>query len=404
MNSNPQVRHLTILCTVICALALTAFAGAWQQVPSHGPAVPIAAAKAQVPSDSETYILGPEDVLTITVRNVPEMSSDYMVQLDGTFYFPVVGQVQAGGMSAKQLKDYLEKGLSKELRDPQVTVNIKQLRPNRIYVFGSVGHPGVLDYKRGWRLSELIASAGGVSVPAERLKAIIFRAGVPTQTISLRKVFIDADEAANVPVLPGDSINVQSDVTVRINVVGEVRTPGMHEIIEGQGAVEALSAGGGETQASALSRAKIVRHGTEIPVDLYAAVIDGDTSKNIVLQDNDTLVIPQQYARIAVTGQVGHPGSQLIPDGRPLTLTAAVAEAGGLGAGAKSTGVQLFRVGPDGKTRHTTYVWKSIGSKTPDPVLQDKDIVFVPQSGAPNLGDISGFSNLYFIVRAITGL
>jgi len=401
MNSNLKVRTILSLVTVICALALTAFAGAAQQKPDHGP---IVATQSQIPADSETYILGAEDVLTITVRNVPEMSSDYMVQLDGTFYFPVVGQVKAGGMSAHQLKDFLEAGLSKELRDPQVTVNIKSLRPNRIYVFGSVGKPGIVDYKRGWRLSELIASAGGVVLPAERLNAIIFRSGTATQKISLRKVFIDADDAANISVLPGDSINVQSDITVRVNVVGECRSPGMHEVIEGQGAVEALSAGGGATSQSALSRAKIMRHGVEMPVDLYASVIDGDTSKNVRVEDNDTLVIPQQYARIAVTGQVGHPGSQLMPDGRPLTLTAAIGEAGGLTQGAKDKGIQLFRVGPDGKTQRTVYHWKELGTKVADPVLKDKDIVFIPQSGATNLNEIGGFTNLFFIMRTITGL
>lgn len=402
--SIPQVRTTTYLfaLTLLLGAAFTANAATPQQSAAHGPAAD--SVKAQIPENSETYILGPEDVISIYVRNVPEMTADYLVQLDGTLFFPIVGQVKAGGMSAKELKDYLEKGLSKELRDPQVTVNIKALRPNRIYVFGSVSKPGVEDYKRGWRLSELIASAGGVAQPAERLNAIVFRAGSPTQKIPLRKVLIDADENANIAVQPGDTINIQSDVTVRINVVGECRQPGMHEIIEGQGAVEALSAGGGETAQSALSRAKIVRKGQEIPVDLYAAVIDGNTGKNVKLEDNDTLVIPQQYAKVAVTGNVGHPGSQSLPDGRPLTLLAAISEAGGLSQGAKMSGVQLFRVGPDGKTQRTVYDYKKIGSKVPDPVLKDHDIVFVPQNGKPNLGDITNFSNLYFIGRAILGL
>lgn len=402
MKTIPQIRTFVRLSALVCILVAGVFGGAAgaQQAPSHGPA----AVKPQVPENSDTYVLGPEDVITIYVRNVPEMSSDYMIQLDGTMYFPIVGQVHAGGMSAKDLKDYLEKGLSKELRDPQVTVNIKMLRPNRIYVFGSVGHPGVMDYKPHWRLTELIAAAGGLMLPAERLEAIVFRTGTPTEKINLRKVFIDADEASNIAVEPGDTVNVQTDVTVRVNVVGECKTPGMHEIIEGQGAVEALAAAGGETPQSALSRAKVVRNSTELPVDLYAAVIDGDTSKNIRLQDNDTLVIPQQYAQIAVTGMVAHPGAQLLPDGRTLTLTAAIGEAGGLGQLAKSRGVQLIRVGKDGKSHRTIYDYKKIGAKYPDPVLQDKDIVFVPQSGSPNLTDITNFTNLYFIARTLIGL
>jgi polysaccharide export outer membrane protein len=217
-------------------------------------------------------------------------------------------------------------------------------------------------------------------------------------------LFIDADDSVDLPVQPGDSVNIQTDASVRVNIVGEARNPGVHELYEGQGAIEALAAGGGETDKSALSRAKIIRHGKEIPVDLYKAVIDGDSSKNVVMEDNDTLEIPQQYAKIAVSGQVGRPGTQLLPDGRPYTLADAIGEAGGAGAHSKREKIQLIRVGPDGKAKATDYNLKLLGTKNhPNPELQDKDVIFVPESGAPNLGDISGFANLFWLVRTFAG-
>src|SRR5208282_2333844 len=108
MKSNQSVRTLFTLTSIVCTLALSAFACAGQQKAAHGPTADIP--KVQIPADSDAYILGPEDVITVTVRNVPEMSADYMIQLDGTLYFPVVGQVKAGGMSAKELKKFLEEG------------------------------------------------------------------------------------------------------------------------------------------------------------------------------------------------------------------------------------------------------------------------------------------------------
>jgi polysaccharide export outer membrane protein len=355
--------------------------------------------------NSSNYTLGPEDLLTITVRNVNEMSGDYLIRLDGTFEFPVVGTIKAEGMSPLQLKDYLQKGLSKELRDPEVTVNIKTMRPNRIYIEGSVVHPGVFDYRPGWRLSEIVALAGGLGEKAERLNAVIFRTGSPTQKVPLRKIFIDADDTADVPVQPGDSIIIQSDATVRITVSGEVRNPGVHEVFEGQGAVEALAAAGGGTGDAALSRTKLNRHGHELDVDLYDAVINADMSKNVRLMDGDSIVVPQQFARVGVSGMVVKPGSLLIPDGRPYTLSMALAEAGGLSHGAISKGIQLIRVDTDGKVKTTKYDYKLIGSKKePDPTLQDKDVIFVPQSGATSVGDLSGFAGLFYTLRLLGGL
>ncbi len=400
MISPLKNRPLISICAALIALALSATACA--KMPTDTPKSD-AVKQTQVPANSDTYELGAEDVLTIYVRNVPEMSGEYLIQLDGTIYFPVVGQVKAAGMSAKELQQYLEKGLSKELRDPQVTVNIKTLRPNRIYIYGSISKSGVYDYRKGWRLSELIAVAGGLALPPERVSAILFRPGNPNLKVSMRKVFIDADDAADFAVQPGDSINIQTDAQVRVNIVGEAKSPGVHELFEGQGVVEALASGGGQTDRAALSRAKVIRRGKEMPINLYAAVIDGDTSNNMVMEDNDTLEIPQQYQRVAVSGQVGHPGAIPLPDGRPYTLADAISEAGGAGSHSKREGCQLLRVGPDGKTHSTTYNLKLLGTKGhPNPVLQDKDVVFVPESGAPSLNDFSGFLNLFWVLRTFT--
>lgn len=353
----------------------------------------------------DVYVLAPEEVLTIIVRNVTEMSGDYYIRTDGTIDFPVVGQVHASGMTIKQLTDFLQRGLAKELRDPEVTINVRQPHPNRIYIGGAVAHGGAFEFKKGWRLSELIAVAGGLALPPERANAIIFRQDSPTQKVPLRKIFIDADDASDAPVESGDDVYIQVDATVRVNVVGEVKNTGIHEVYDGQGAVEALASSGGETPSAALSRAHITRKGQDIPVDLYGAVIDGDSAKNVPVQDGDTLYIPQQYARVSVTGTVPRAGPQILPDGRAWTLTDAVSDAGGLGARAKTNGIQLLRVGDDGKVHTTVYDYKKIGTPSmPDPVLKDKDVIFVPQSGAANISDVSGLANLYYILRVVTGL
>src|SRR5579885_2539385 len=140
------------------------------------------------PSD---YKIGPEDVLTIITRDMPEASGDYMVRPDGTIGFPIVGTIKAANMTPNELQAALTEALKKELRDPVVTVNVKQMRINRIYILGIVSHPGLYDYKPGWRLTELIASAGGLALPPERLTAVLFRTNQPNKTISMKDIFVD---------------------------------------------------------------------------------------------------------------------------------------------------------------------------------------------------------------------
>jgi len=347
------------------------------------------------------YVLGPEDVLYVIVQNVPEDSGDYLVRPDGKISFPIVGDVVCAGQTVSQVEDALRTGLAKELRNPQVSVNLKQMRMNRIYIDGSVRNPFSYDFKKGWRLSELISVAGGLTDQPQRLTAIVYDPTAPTQTVPLRKIFDEADDASDLALKPGDSVYIRAEPTMHVNVVGQVQRSGPIDIYEGQGAVEALGGAQGATPEAALSKAKIIRNGKEIPVDLYDAVVNGDSTKNVAMQPNDTLVIPLQYQEISVVGTVAKPGPLILPDSRPLTLSQAISEAGGLAPRAKQTAV-LTTTGADGKLISKDYDLKTLGTpKNPDPKLSDKDVVFVPQSGATNVGDLLNVGQFYYIVRSI---
>lgn len=347
------------------------------------------------------YLLGPEDVLSVTVQNVPEDSGDFLVRPDGHISFPIAGNLMVAGHTVKEVEAMLTKGLATQLRNPQVSVNIKEMRKNRIYVDGSVRSPSSYNFKKGWRISELIAVAGGLTDEPQRLTAVLYDPGHPTQVVPLRKIFLDVDDRSDLPVQPGDSLYVRPQPTMEINVVGQVARSGVVKIYEGQGAVQALGAAQGGTPQAALSKAEIIRGGHVIPVDLYDAVINGDASKNVVMKANDTLVVPQEYEQVSVVGTVARAGPVLIPDGRPLTLSSAIGDAGGLATRAKQAAV-LTTVGKDGKLVSKSYNLKTLGTKGhPDPVLKNNDVVFVPQSGAPSFNDFLGISQLYYTVRGI---
>lgn len=347
------------------------------------------------------YVLGPEDVITVVTQNVPEMSGDFLVAPNGHIQFPIVGDVVVAGHTLSEIQKILIDGLGSQLRDPQVSVNLKQMRQNRIYILGSVRQPNVYDYKPGWHLSQLIAAAGGITDPANRLTAVLFRNGQDPEKISLSDLLIKVDPDADISLKTGDTIYIQPKETIQVNVVGQVTRSGLVQIDANQGAVEALGAAQGPTQQAALSKAMIRRGDQTIPVDLYDAVVKGDGSKDVLMLSGDTLVIPQVVAQVSVVGTVSHPGPLVMPDGRTMTLSMAISEAGGLASRAKNS-CTLTTIDKNGKLVNKDYNLKTLGSKgEPDPVLKDRDVVFVPMSGAPTMNDALGISQLYYVLRAI---
>lgn len=354
-----------------------------------------------LPLVNSSYVLGPEDVLTIITQNVPECSGDFMVAPNGHIMFPIVGDIAVTGKTLDQLQKILTAGLASQLRDPEVSVNIKQMRQNRIYILGSVRAPSVYDYKPGWKLSNLIAQAGGITDTPNRLTAVLFRKNDAPEKIDLARLLVDADPSSDISLETGDTVYIQPIATIQVTVVGEVNKSGIMAIDENQGAVQALGAAGGPTAQAVLTKAVVRRHGKEIPVNLYDAVILGQASEDVTMQDGDTLIIPKQQAEISVVGTVAHPGPIFMPDGRTLSLTQAVSQAGGLAPKAKQSGT-LTRVGKDGKLETIKFNLKDLGSpKHPDILLKDKDVVFIPQSGATSWSDILNISQFYYVVRAL---
>jgi polysaccharide export outer membrane protein len=351
--------------------------------------VPAAAQQPAAPAD---YVVGAEDVLTITVRDVPECSGDFLVRADGRVTIPIAGEVTVAGLTTAMIEQRLRDALRREIRDPQVTVNVKTMRTQRIYVMGAVRTPGTVDWKPNWRITEVVAAAGGLLNGPERTRAILFRTGANNITVDMRKVLVDADAASNIDVRPGDVINFQSDIRIRVNVIGQVARPGQVELLEGQGVVEAVAAAGGQKEDARLTGAVLSRQGKDIPLNLYEAIVKGQPQQNQPLREGDTVYVPQLLNRISVIGMVSRQGPVTMPDGESMSLTRAIGLAGGPSQTAKLDGVTIIRrVAPDRVT--TTQVnYQAIvrGQKgAVDPLLENGDVVFIPQSGKAGTRDIT---------------
>jgi polysaccharide export outer membrane protein len=344
-----------------------------------------AAALAQKP-ENEDYILGPEDVISVTVIRHPEFSGDFLIPAAGNIDVPAVGSFKASGLSLADTASHIRKALSKRLISPEVSVSLKVARLRRFSVIGNVNRPGAFELKQGWRVTEALGAAGGLP-PDSQTKD--FRANL-LRAADGKKIPISLTEAVagnvdqNLVIGEGDVLTIEAIELVPIYVVGKVKSPALYKLpIDSTGVVEAITLAGGLTEDAQVSGVKVIHaNGQEETIDLTPIILKGEKVPLPKLGPNDLIVIPEAQARFAVIGTVLSPGFFPIPEGREVRLADAVALARADPKRARLARVGIVRV-VDGKEQRTQYdVGKYLkkGDTSQNPILKSGDVVYIPES------------------------
>ncbi len=139
---------------------------------------------------SVSYLIGPGDVLNISVWKEEGMQKEVLVRPDGGITFPLAGEIKAGGLTTKELSDELVKKLKKYIPHPSVTVSVLQSVSNKIYVIGKVNRPGEFIATGYMDVLQALTMAGGLTPYAESDEIKIIRR---TETGTKMKLF-DYDE------------------------------------------------------------------------------------------------------------------------------------------------------------------------------------------------------------------
>jgi polysaccharide export outer membrane protein len=246
------------------------------------------------------YVIGPQDVLTIQVFDQADLGGKYTVETDGTFTFPMVGRVKAGGLTLRSFENELKAKLADGyFRDPQVTVAIEQYRSQRVFVMGEVRQPGPVALTGGMTLIEALARAGSTNSTASGVVSIVrtiqgtangpVMPGQSAATEVFRASIRELEGgqlAQNIELRDGDTIFVPRAETVY--VFGQVKTPGAYGIQVGTTVLQALSLAGGVTDQGAMNRIKIVRIDNGTKKELKVNLTD-------TLQPGDTIIVPQRF-------------------------------------------------------------------------------------------------------------
>lgn len=298
----------------VLAAGLTIFflaVGALAQVPSV-PASAQASPKCEAKVRS-TYLLGPDDQLEISGPELTEFGNKpARIDSDGDIQAPLVGRIHVTGLTVQQVEQELNKALSKYIREPQVVVNVAEVRSQPVSILGAVNTPGVHQIQGHKTLLEMLASAGGIRQDAGysvRITRQLEWGCIPlpgatldptgqfsVAELNLKEIMEAKDPAENIQILPHDVISVPK--AEMVYVIGDVRRSGGFVLGEHQSisVLQALSLAEGLNGTADTRHAKILRlkreadQREELPVDVKSLL--SGKKQDVSLQADDILFIP----------------------------------------------------------------------------------------------------------------
>lgn len=251
-------------------------------------------------TQANDYVIGPQDILMITSFDQDSLSGKYPVDADGTFTFPLIGRVRAGGLTLRSLEDELKRLLRDGFfNNPQLSVGVEMYRSQKIHVVGEIRNPGTYPLTGDMSLIEAIARAGS-TLPSASGEVLIVRSksGIRTpspqspdgHTVDVKTVDLKQLQSGalgqNFPLRDGDTLFVPRAESVY--VFGQVKSPGAYPIQRNTTVLQALSLAGGVTDRGATGRIKIVRVEKGRTVELRVKLTD-------VVRPGDTIMVPERF-------------------------------------------------------------------------------------------------------------
>ncbi len=247
---------------------------------------------------AKEYVIGTADVIAISVLDNKELDTVVSVNPGGKIAVPLIGDVQAAGLTVTELRNRLTQELAKKVKSPQITVSLREVNSYRIYFLGRVGKPGILTSKSEVTLLQALSMAGGVQDGADLSLAYVAR-GTERVPVNFLKLLRNGDLSQNITLEPDDTVVFPDNPLNVIYVMGEIKTPGMLPFVKERDwtALKAIAAVGGFTQFASRSKSYLIREGggskTTIPVDFNDLMRNPGAGKDVPLIPGDILIVPQ---------------------------------------------------------------------------------------------------------------
>jgi polysaccharide export outer membrane protein len=237
------------------------------------------------------YLIGPQDLLKITVLDEAELTNNYRVDSDGFITFPYVGRVLAGGLNPGDLQDRIKNMLSPAyIKNPQVRVEIDQYKSQSVMVSGEVRQPGKVPMTGAMTVLEALAAAGSPT-PAASSELTIARPRKPgadqpdSEIVRINWKDLQLGKGTDVVLQDGDLLNIAKAQTFFIT--GQVRNSSSYVLEPGTTVEQAIAMAGGMSERGSDRRISASRtmKGKRVTVSL---------SLSDLIQPGDTITVQQR--------------------------------------------------------------------------------------------------------------
>ncbi len=356
-----------------CSIALTAWILA---LTAHGAAL------------AQDYVIGPRDVLSVTVWGQADLTKDYLVDQDGSMAFPLIGRVKASGLTTGRLAARLTELLEKDyLVNPQVSVTVKEYLSQKVQVLGEAEKPGLYYLSGPTTLLEIVSKAGGLSKTAGRQLVLVRhqsgRAGGGADGNTILRVSFDkiqtGDAAENLAVEDRDIVFIPR--AHAFFVLGEVKTAGTFPLDKATTVLEAVTLAGGFNDRAAPSGVKLIRRAANGQQETISLNLLSPTApdRSTPVQEGDTVYVPKGNT-FFVFGEVKKPGAYQLD--RDTNILEGITIAGGFTDKAAPGRARVIRNTPSGQTVLDVDMNDIIkrGQRDKAIKLMENDVVVVPES------------------------
>jgi len=289
------------------------------------------------PPGSQDYRIGFDDVLDISVFEAQELNREVRVSSAGEISLPLLESVHAAGLTPRELELVLEELLRRTyMKDPHVSVFVREMQSHPVSVLGAVGKPGVFQVRGSKTLLEILSLAEGLADDAGETAIIMRGAGLQN--------------------------NASSDAQIVSHARGDAR---------GENATAADPAKDGGPSENI------------VQVNLKELLDSSHFQQNPIVNPGDIVKV-LRAGIVYVVGEVQKPGGFVMKSNEKMSVLQAIALSGGLTRTASKAGACIIRTDEQSGKREQTPIdlSKILSGKSPDPMLEARDVVFVPNSAA----------------------
>jgi len=282
---------------------------------------------------AQDYRIGFDDVLDINVFEAQELNREVRVSSAGEISLPLLESVHAAGLTPRELELVLEALLRRTyMKDPHVSVFVREMQSHPVSVLGAVRRPGVFQIRGSKTLLEILSLAEGLADDAGETVIILRGAGLQ---------------------------NEASSAAERYSLTKEVE----------------------ESAASSDEKKNTSPAEGIVPVNLKDLLDSSDVHQNPIVNPGDIVKVLRAGIVYAV-GEVQRPGGFTMKSNEKMSVLQVIALSGGLTRTASKAGARIIRMDERSGEREQTPIdlSKILAGKAPDPLLEPRDIVFVPNS------------------------